>query len=62
MKVLAGDWPENSNVAIKRSITGKIQSMMIQKGVFSFDYVKLEDIRSCLQQLHADPFQPDDLA
>lgn len=44
MKVLAGDWPPDSNVTFKKSFTGKIKTILIQKSVFSFDKIPFSDI------------------
>src|SRR5450631_4033455 len=46
MKIIAGDWPANSAVALKKNFFGTITSVMIQKSAFSFDYIPLTDIRS----------------
>lgn len=44
MKVLAGDWPVDSNVTFKKGFSGKIKTIMIQKGVFSFDKIPFDEI------------------
>lgn len=46
MKVLAGDWPPDCNVNFKKSMSGKIKTIMIQKSTFSFDKIPIEDIKS----------------
>lgn len=46
MKVIGGDWPANSAVALKKGFSGKITSVAIQRSAFSFDTYQMSDIRS----------------
>jgi hypothetical protein len=46
MKVLAGDWPTDTNVTFQKSFTGRIKTIMIQKSTWSFDKIPFEDIAS----------------
>lgn len=46
MKVLAGDWPADSNVNFKTTFSGTIKSLMVQTGTFSFDHIQFSEIDS----------------
>ena len=46
IKVLGGDWKESSPVAIRRSLTGKFDALIITKGLFQTDKVKRDDLLS----------------
>ena len=46
IKVLGGDWGENNAAAIKRSFTGKFESLILTRGIFKSDKMRRDDILS----------------
>ena len=46
MKVLAGDWMQDSPVKIKRTITGKPRAMVLMEGHFTYDKIPMKQIRN----------------
>ncbi len=46
MKVLAGDWDTGINVAIKKTMFGKIVGLMFQKSAFGFETIPFNQLAS----------------
>lgn len=44
MKILAGDWSDNTPITVKKSFTGKWQELWFSTGLFRIEKIPLSDV------------------